>query len=414
MCACHHASGGDARNEFIEWSLSDPQYANDADIIGRRWDSLHKDKSGGITYRTLNHILAEHGAEQLPPVVPEDEFMDEAGDVETSRTGKYATKTMGQLLAMPNPKWLILGLLIERGLFEIYGRFKTGKTFWAVEFACCVATGHDFFGSPVKQGRVLYIIAEGSRKLFAYRLQQWAKERGVDPGLLESNIDVLSVAVPIDDAKEVTAFIADNPAARSLVIIDTLFRSMKGDVMNPGDFQTFVNGCAYIQRKLDCGVLFLHHQKRNDAKGAFGSVVGEASVDAALRVTAPRKGISVLHVDILRDGDANQKPWECNIEERKIDDPSLVDGDVSTIGVLVFNSRGSSDVLREMVRAIKDHEPESMDDLMRVTGLKERTAERRLSQCRAKGWVVKGSLKLTAEGLGEASDLADFDEYEDE
>jgi len=62
MMACHHASDGDARHEFIEWSTMDPSYAHDADIIGRRWDSLHGEKAGAITYRTLNKILADHGA----------------------------------------------------------------------------------------------------------------------------------------------------------------------------------------------------------------------------------------------------------------------------------------------------------------------------------------------------------------
>src|SRR5581483_5529145 len=171
MMACHHASNGDARPEFIEWSTQDQQYANDADVIGRRWDSLHTDKPGGITYRTLNKILADHGAASAqapadvgddfadaPPIVPDD--VEESPD-------KYKTSKLSELLALPNPKWLISGVVVERGLTEIYGRFKSGNTFWGIEIACCIATGHDFFGSNVKQGRVLYVIAEGSRKLFA-------------------------------------------------------------------------------------------------------------------------------------------------------------------------------------------------------------------------------------------------------
>jgi len=62
MMACHHASDGDGRSEWIEWSTSDPKYAADAEIIGRRWDSLHAEKNDGITYRTLNKILADAGA----------------------------------------------------------------------------------------------------------------------------------------------------------------------------------------------------------------------------------------------------------------------------------------------------------------------------------------------------------------
>jgi len=78
MMAVHHASGGDARQEFIDWSTSDPHYADDSEIIGRRWDSLHKEKSDGITYRTLNKYLAEAGAgsAQVAPEVEADEFGD--------------------------------------------------------------------------------------------------------------------------------------------------------------------------------------------------------------------------------------------------------------------------------------------------------------------------------------------------
>jgi predicted P-loop ATPase len=63
MMACHHASGGNARSEFIDWSTSDPQFAKDAERIGSRWDSLHQERpEGQVTYRTLNKILADHGA----------------------------------------------------------------------------------------------------------------------------------------------------------------------------------------------------------------------------------------------------------------------------------------------------------------------------------------------------------------
>ena len=63
MMAAHHASNGDARDEWIEFSTSDPQYAEDAELIGRRWDSLHADSEAGrITHRTLAKILADADA----------------------------------------------------------------------------------------------------------------------------------------------------------------------------------------------------------------------------------------------------------------------------------------------------------------------------------------------------------------
>jgi hypothetical protein len=78
MMACHHASGGDARSEFIDWSTRDPQYSADSWIVGRRWDSLHRDKGSGVTYRTLHKVMRDKGKQSaIPQVKAEDDFEDD-------------------------------------------------------------------------------------------------------------------------------------------------------------------------------------------------------------------------------------------------------------------------------------------------------------------------------------------------
>ena len=68
MMATHHATGGAARDEFIAWSTSDPPYADDADIIGIRWDSLCTEKEGAVTFGTLRHYLIQADAvDAIPP-----------------------------------------------------------------------------------------------------------------------------------------------------------------------------------------------------------------------------------------------------------------------------------------------------------------------------------------------------------
>jgi hypothetical protein len=68
MMSVHHASAGTAREEFIRWSTLDPTYANEAEIIGTRWDSLDTSKEGAVTFGTLLHHLHEVGAaDAIPP-----------------------------------------------------------------------------------------------------------------------------------------------------------------------------------------------------------------------------------------------------------------------------------------------------------------------------------------------------------
>lgn len=77
MQACHHATAGDGRSEFIEWCTRDPLYTDHSGVIGLRWDSLHADNDGGarVTYRTLHKIMRDGGfAEAVPQRSAEDDF----------------------------------------------------------------------------------------------------------------------------------------------------------------------------------------------------------------------------------------------------------------------------------------------------------------------------------------------------
>lgn len=78
MMACHHATGGEGRQEFIDWSTQDADYQDDAWIIGRRWDSLHANPSGGrrgrpVTVKFLHKVVQAAGGE-VSRTKPEDDF----------------------------------------------------------------------------------------------------------------------------------------------------------------------------------------------------------------------------------------------------------------------------------------------------------------------------------------------------
>ncbi|MBC8771937.1 bifunctional DNA primase/polymerase [Stenotrophomonas maltophilia] len=78
MMACHHATAGEGRQEFIDWSTQDPEYVDHGRIIGHRWDSLHANPSGGrrgrpVTVKFLHKVVQAVGGE-VARTRPEDDF----------------------------------------------------------------------------------------------------------------------------------------------------------------------------------------------------------------------------------------------------------------------------------------------------------------------------------------------------
>ena len=84
MMSCHHATGGAGREEFVAWSISDPCYSDDEEIIKRRWDSLGLDKENPITVATLFHELKSVGRGDLVAMamrIPvEEDFNDDVAE----------------------------------------------------------------------------------------------------------------------------------------------------------------------------------------------------------------------------------------------------------------------------------------------------------------------------------------------
>lgn len=76
MMASHHATHGEGRQEFIDWSTGDSEYADHGWLIGRRWDSLHLETGRGgrpVTVKFLHKLIQEAGYE-VARTPPEDDF----------------------------------------------------------------------------------------------------------------------------------------------------------------------------------------------------------------------------------------------------------------------------------------------------------------------------------------------------
>jgi hypothetical protein len=117
MMAVHHASDGEARDEWLEWCSRDPEYADDSWIVGRRWDSLHRAAPDGtqpVTHKTLGMLMLKEGKQGSMPARSDaaDDFDDEYTGVELDpgdqdEVEKHEKK--GAMTLMNEKYWAVKG-----------------------------------------------------------------------------------------------------------------------------------------------------------------------------------------------------------------------------------------------------------------------------------------------------------------
>jgi AAA domain/IclR helix-turn-helix domain len=208
-----------------------------------------------------------------------------------------------QLRDLPEPEPLIDGVLDRRTMALLIGQWGSGKSFLALDWACCVATGKPWQGHAVNPaGPVLYVAAEGAYGLNA-RVEAWeyAWNRGVEVDGLEFYPDPVNLL----DRGHVDELVAHVTRRRHvLVVLDTVARCLPGgDENSARDMGVVVAMLDLVKRATDGGVaLGVHHLGKDKAAGARGSSALEAGVDTEFVVDKTAERQFHLHRTKRKDG----------------------------------------------------------------------------------------------------------------
>lgn len=220
--------------------------------------------------------------------------------------------TVDELLALPDPEWLIAGLLVENSLAVLYGPFRSYKSFVAIDWALSLATGIDWCGHQVSQCDVLYILGEGvpGTKL---RVAAWLQHHGIAeqrvPGFrmipcainLMDRAEAQRLILTVVDENKQTRF---NP---KLVIVETLHRSMSGgDENSAKDMGVVIANAAIIQRELGCTLLPVHHAGKDAERGLRGSSGLPGATDTIIKLTRNDNRATLL-VEKQKDAEDGQE-----------------------------------------------------------------------------------------------------------
>jgi hypothetical protein len=192
-------------------------------------------------------------------------------------------------LEFRDPEFLIAGLVETESLAAIFGRPGSGKSFIALDMACCIATGTPYHGRAVLQGAVIYIAGEGHNGL-KRRLMAWERHIGVPlsdaPLYLSTRATGLADAGSAQAVNDAIAKVAQiEGVAPMLVIVDTVARNFgPGDENSTKDMSAFVTAADGIKHSFPgCSVILVHHSGHGDGDRARGSSVLLGALDAEFR-----------------------------------------------------------------------------------------------------------------------------------
>jgi hypothetical protein len=218
-----------------------------------------------------------------------------------------------QIRINPTPAFVVKGIIPRQGLVTTWGAPKCGKSFLIFDLAMRVALGWEYRGCKVQQGAVVYCAAEGGIG-FANRVEAW-RQRYLAEGSTDP-IPFYLLAIPLDLIAEHAALIAaieeQANGAPTLVVLDTLNRTLVGSENKPEDMARYIRAADAIRMAFGCAVIIIHHCGVNESRPRGHTSLTGAD-DAQIAVTRDSNGLIRVKVEHIKDGVA-APPFGCRLE----------------------------------------------------------------------------------------------------
>jgi KaiC/GvpD/RAD55 family RecA-like ATPase len=209
----------------------------------------------------------------------------------------------------PEPPKLIRDFIAHTDLVLVYGGWGSGKSFFVIDLAGCLASGDFWRGRACDPGLVVYVAGEAPKSIKS-RIKAWLLRRGkLRKGLATPPIAVVSSAPDLlnggDDVEalaqelDITSKACDAPLRA--IVFDTVHACAPGSREDAADFGAMLSRVRPLIDRFGCAIFLVHHAGKDASRGARGSVSLEAAADVIIEV-AEDGGIRTPSVRKLRDG----------------------------------------------------------------------------------------------------------------
>lgn len=239
------------------------------------------------------------------------------------------------------PSWLIDDILPAGSLVCLYGKRGQGKTFLALDWACCIATGTAWQERTAQKGRVAYLLAERPAGL-GRRLRGWFGHVGLDESAGKAKLEAEGVhwlvfgqrRFPLDNEADRAELIqllkkefptpdegtSSRQTGLSLLVMDPLVFFMDGSENETRDMQKFIDGALDLVNQIGCSILLVHHEGKGNIQnilGARGSSALEAGMDTVVYLS-PQGSNDISEMVVTKQREAPAiKPIYLHFKEQR-------------------------------------------------------------------------------------------------
>ena len=200
-----------------------------------------------------------------------------------------------QLLELPDPTWLVDGVVPANSTGVVWGEPGIGKTFVAIDLGVAITVGQAWLGHAVPAaaiGSVVYAASEGTAGLKT-RLGAAKSARGIVADLAVGFYcwpDAVNLMSPAAVAEFIGAIRAVGPR---LVVLDTLARCMVGgDENSARDMGIAVGQSDRIRKATGATVLLVHHGNKAGS-GERGSTALRGGADFMLELSRTNERLTL-------------------------------------------------------------------------------------------------------------------------
>jgi hypothetical protein len=269
--------GETGRGLWLDWSQTSEAF--DPVDAARAWDSFKPTKT--------SHKAVFSAAQSAGWINP---LSNAAQGGQGSGAGGFGFVQARELLSKPKPiRWLIHDVFEQQALAQLFGDSGSGKSFLAIDWGCCIATGTAWNSAEVERGAVFYIAGEGHAGL-GRRLRAWELHNGIS--LADAPFFVSTVPAALMDAENAAnvaravAMLVAKHGMPKLIVVDTLARNLgAGDENSNADIGLFIGNIdVQLRGHFGAAVLIVHHTGHLAKDRSRGASALKAAMDSEYRL----------------------------------------------------------------------------------------------------------------------------------